>query len=105
MCLAQIRPRIVDVLEDLCRENHVHRAVACVDPPLFVDNPIDLRRTRKVNTEIRGATCGDKRLVRAVATTEVEQGCRRLNMIIDRLCEGVAKAGEYAVPARPPTGA
>ena len=104
MCLAQICPWIVDVLEDLCRKNHVHRAVACVDPPVLVDEPIDLRRTRKVNTEIRGATCGDKRLVRTVATAEVEQGRPRLNMIIDRFCEGVAKAGEYAVPARRPTG-
>jgi hypothetical protein len=92
------------VLEDLCRENHVHGPVVRIDPPLFVDEPIDLRRARKVNTEILGATCGDKWLVRAVATTRVEHGCPELNMIVDRFFEGVTKPGECAVPARRPTG-
>jgi hypothetical protein len=104
MRLVQVCPRIVDVLEDLCGENHVHGAVTRIDPPLSVDEPVDLRRTRKVNTQIRGAASGDKRLVRAVATTEVEHSCPGLNMIVDRFGEGVTKAGEHAVPARRPGG-
>jgi hypothetical protein len=91
------------VLEDLRGENHVHRAVAGIGPALLVNEAIDLLCARKVNAEIRGAARDDKRLVRAVATTEVEHGCPELNTVIDRFSEGFTKAGEYAVPARRPT--
>jgi hypothetical protein len=94
MSLTQIRSRIVDVLEDLCGENHVDGAVPRIDPPFLVDEPIGHRRARKVNTEVCGAACDDQRLVRPVATTEIEHGCPELNMLIDRFSEGFTKAGE-----------
>jgi hypothetical protein len=50
MCLPQICPWIVDMLEYLCRENYVYGAVARIDAPLFVDEPIDPWSASKVNT-------------------------------------------------------